>query len=234
VTWYGYAGWSALGVYNTASGSGIAGAGAGFWTRAVVRVDSQASTASRIITGRFSGAPGGWQLRCDGFCDSLYFRAVNGAATFIASPTFTVTAAMVGKLIDLWGVHDGSVLRTYVNGVETGSGTAITGYTAGAAAHSIGARDNQTLQATNMTIFGVAGGVGVPSLAEIQAAYAAAKLAGDVTQVSGKTDHLWSVSQQSKTAVQNSLSDRVGADTATIFGATTGLTLQSTTNPAWA
>jgi hypothetical protein len=211
---YGISGWTAANYYETASPGGIAGVDTGFGVWGLIRVDSQAvASATRRIFNRSSSSATGWFVRTGTTNATLVFGAASGAGVGTTAPAYTITAGDVGKVIGFVGVHDGSNLRLYVNRVEVGSGTAITGYTPQSTATRIGARNTGLEPADNITILGCAGGHGVPSLAEVQALFDLMKSSCDVRSISGKTSSLWSAKRDfAGTTAPATLDDKSGSE----------------------
>jgi hypothetical protein len=107
-----------------------------------------------------------------------------------------------------------------VNRVELGSGTAITGYTASAAAHGIGSR-GATFPATGVTIYGVAAGRGAKTLAQVQSMFDDVKLAYDVLGSGLSPTNAWSFKRAGGSTPPASVANLAGADAQTRTGAPT-------------
>jgi hypothetical protein len=206
--------------------TGIAGDAAGFWKAVLFSPDSQAvASASRTLDSKIAGTPNGYEFRTTGTHSALVFSATSGAGGFISAPSFTLTAGHMGKDVLAVGVHTGSVLRLYVDAVESGSGTAITGYTASANAQRMGGRAINTQPASDTVIYGCAGGHGVPSLAQVQQYFADVKAARALVAMAGvTTGGAWNV------VSATSVVDSVAADNMTVTGT---LTLVTRTTKAW-
>jgi hypothetical protein len=217
--------------YTTASPGGVAGDAAGFWVQVLFTVDSQAvASASRMLTARFS--TNGYQLFTTTTNAGLLFQVADGGSVTRSSPSYTIQASDVGKVLHAVGVFDNTnnKVRLYVNRAEVSAGNACTGYTAFSGAQFIGKRSAGT-PADNCTIFGAGGGAGIPSLAEIQALADAIKAGRDIQAITGKTDHLWSVTRDvAAGAVPTTITDRSGSDTQTKNGSPTLVTVA---NPTW-
>lgn len=154
----------------TANPGGIPGDDAGFWVALMFRVGTQAvASATRQLARRGGGGTGGWMFYTTGTLGTLYFTA-NTAASQVLSPPYTIAAGDVGKIHIAVGVMDGSAVRLYTKRLEVGSGTAFPGtYAALADATSLGRTTAASL--TDVTMFGLSGGHGVPALADIQSFY---------------------------------------------------------------
>lgn len=86
---------------------------------------SSTSSTYRCIAGRYTGttATSVWRLELDNPNTKMLFSVIIGDSA--------KTADVVGIATDTWfhfcGVHDGSVVTTYVNGIEQGSANAASG-----------------------------------------------------------------------------------------------------------
>jgi hypothetical protein len=158
------------------------------------------------------------------FSANLGFQFANGAGSPVGSNLKTITASELGVDIVVHGVHDGTFLRFYFNGVEIGSPVSITGYTAFASDMRVGRYpdDASPLPSTNFISFGVAGGHYVPSAAEVAANAQAILATGRMQAIPGKTDHLYDctadVLASGQEAVPATVLDRVGTDHLTRIG----------------
>jgi hypothetical protein len=130
-----------------------------------------------------------------------------------------------------WYVHSfactygSDVWRMYLDGVEQGSGTAATGFTATANTRtSLGAHHTGLGPYEDGPIFGAMGVDGTEwSAAEILTMHKACMAAGDIVAVPAKTDHLWSVRQSRGSVASGStiatLTDEIGSDNLDLTGA---------------
>lgn len=206
--------------YLTTTG-GTAGTAAGFWYAAWCKVNSQTvGSATRYLVRPVSATSGGY-IRCGGTNTNFSFLVYDNALSAIISPVYTMTSADVGRHTLVVAVHDGSFLRLYVNGVEIGAGTAITGYSVPTATQRFG--DGLD----GATIFGVAEGLGVPSLGEIQTLGSSIRASARMQGIPGKTAHLWNME------APGTIADEQGSSNVTVVGS--GLTsLRHTAAWGWA
>lgn len=85
----------------------------------------------------YNAAYGGWCLFKNGV--NIYLWTVDGSGTQKVSPYYNCTSlAGDGLFHTVYVCHDGSHLRVYIDGVEQGTATAITGHTAGTQNFGIG------------------------------------------------------------------------------------------------
>lgn len=232
----GLSGYTAGLTLATGNNQGIQGALAGFWAAMIVRVDSQATSATRIIFNSFQGgASKGWDLRSGGFNASFAFNAYF-AGVAKQSPVYTWAAGNVGKLALIHALYDGALLRLFVQGVEVGVGTAAGGAfslpTLNPCACGIRA-DGGGLAATDLTVFGCAGGDGfVPTPAEIATHYAAVVTASAMVSIPAKTTRLYRFPSAWNPPV--TVTESIGGQN---FNVTTGLasqfTLRRVFQPVW-
>jgi hypothetical protein len=207
------------------STDGVAGHAAGWWYAVPFVLESQAvASQTRVLAAKVSAAAG-WELRTGGTNSTCSCVMANGVGTFIAGPTMALSASDVGKLLVAFIVWDGTKIRSYLKRLESGTGNAMTGYTPAAAGdgfrmgrHPITA----ALPASGVRLLGGMGGLGVLSLAEVQAAHDAVLAADDLVEVPGKTDFLVSVKLDTIAAggaVPTTLTNRKGAGSVTKIGA---------------
>lgn len=215
---------SAANFAQTANPGGIAGSAAGFWIAVAWSTLAQAGSATRTLVGTLNTGVG-WEFRTNGSNGTLGFYVTNGAGVAIASPLFTIPAGHVGKDSYAVGVLTATHVRLYVDDAEVGAGTAITGMTPNTNRMRVGARLTGTASATDLTFYGVAGGAGIPALADIQASSAALKAnkrLGAMPNVT--TQGIWNVSDVV------SVLDTVGVDHMPVTGTPT---LVSKPTPTW-
>lgn len=213
---------------------GITGSASGFWFRMLHVIDSQAvvSTTRRLVWNSTGGA--GYTFYTTGTNGTLDGLIIVTGVVSVNIPLLTITAGMVGKLIDTTIVWDSAAgrLRHYYQGVQIGAGTAsASAYLLPTGRRmSVGHRDNGTAWADANTICGIEGGDGfIPSDAEILAAHNATKanvaanlppLAG----IAGKTT--WRHNQGATWNPPVIWEDEVGAeDLSMVVGSAAGLTL---------
>jgi len=144
----------------------------------------------------------------------------------ITGPVFTIPAGHVGKETMVIFAHTGTHLKTYVDAVEVGTAAPITGYKPQTTAMRVGVRAPGNLPAANITIYGAAGGNGVPALADVVAYFAAVKAARKMAVMPGAalTQGLWNVTDTV------SILDSIGTDHLPVVGTPT---LVIKPNPVW-
>jgi hypothetical protein len=199
--------------YDTAS-AGIAGAASGFWVALLYCVLSQSvASRSRIpVAHEGNGGVGGWRFQTNGTNSSLFFNCVAADGTGKLSPASVINASDVGKLQIAVGVYDApaGLVRLYNKRALVSTGTAITGYLPTATGMRVGGSSGlTTLIPDGIATYGVAGGAGIPSLAEVLALTDAVMAGERVKAIAGKTDGLWDFFGE--TALPAQMTDRIGA-----------------------
>lgn len=118
----------------------------------------------------------------------------------VASPSATFAAADVGKVFLIVGWHDGTKVRIAKQGVEVGTGTAITGYTAGGTVVDTYAAANAYAVEFGGRCGGAAsGGLSSTNLSDH---YAACVANGRIVAVPGlTTDKVWPIVESSPTLI---------------------------------
>lgn len=242
VTMVGGQGWDNANTLATAAGNGLRGTAAdGVWIAVLLRVDA-VPTANENPASCLDGSGKGWDLN-NAAANGVYgFRVGNGAGNaFVTSPTYTFTAADVGKIHLMYGANDvaNSLARLYVARAQVGAGSAVVGYTPAQATirTALGSRANFALNsAGSFTLFGLVGGAVQPTQAEIEGLYDAVKLAGDVVAIAGKTTTLYSVKQDAAGSFPATLADKAGTSGSMTFtvGAASGVDLVTVSNPTFA
>lgn len=182
----GMADWSVSSNYQTRPGLGLCGHAAGFWVSIVFRVPGP-SSAMRMLVETFNGV-NGYFLRLDGS---------NNIAASITLGTQSMTG-LYGTIVVATLVYTGTVGRLYVNGIKKGSdytytypvatGQMVLGYDYPSASQVAG----------DIEIFGVVGGNGastVPTDAEMWSHYLGCTFARAPIAISGKTTHLYDITQ---------------------------------------
>lgn len=240
---FGLAGWDASNLLATAAGQGLQGSVSGHWVRMLHWAVNQSSSATRFLMSCFNAGGTGHRVVTLALNATLeYIMNVSGGGA-VTSPTVTITAGMVGKLIDTVAVWDqpAGKVRLYHQGVEVGSGTAnALAYAPNASERfAEGARVGITNPADANAIAAIEGGDGfVPSSAEILAAHTAtvsrvqhglAPFAG----IAGKTT--WRCQAGSAWNPPVVLTDAIGGQNLTMaVGAASGIDLVQLVKPAWA
>ncbi len=248
---YGVNGFLSTAAYGTVAGSGENGnASVGFTVNALISVDSQAVASSdRWITGvsDSTGTSYDWQLRSTGTNAGLSFVVrVSGSGAQVASSSFTVTGAMLGRILHITGVVNlaASRMRFYVDGglVGTESTVATYGVPDTASPDTMGRLvigGSGFVPATGITLYGRATGHGPMTQAEVAAHRALCLAAGDIVPLSGaaltpRTTHSVKaavLAAGSTASAPTTIADSTGTATMTKVGSPT-LTVR--TNPPWA
>jgi hypothetical protein len=242
---YGLTGFDVSNILQTAAAGGLTCPDAGYWMRVLHRVTSQAVSAQRrILNATASADNAGCLIRINGFNASLEATGRFTGPVPVTTPTFTITAAMVGKLLDTVAVWDkaAGLLRLYVNGVEVGSGTSSLGLAAlpnATVGTAWGVRPaTAAVPADANDIFASEGGDGfTPSAAEIYAAHWATRQRVRSAQVpfagiAGKTT--WRAQIGAAWDPPTSITAEVGGNMTMTAGAASGLALATLTAPQWA
>lgn len=209
---------------------GIEGNATGFWVAALFRIDTQAvASATRALFARYSSAPlAGWGFLTTGTNAVFSFYNIDGVVS--ARPVnYGIAASNVGKIMLGVGVREPGQIRLYVNKVQSGAPFALTGFTPAVDRTYVGRRTSGN-PASSATFFGGCGGIGIPTLAEIEAQADAVKVAGDIVEIPGKTDSLWSPKQDQAGSAPALLEDKIGAEDMQRVGAPV---LVQVTNPVF-
>lgn len=224
----GLTGFTASNYAETANPGGIAGDAGGFWGAALFSVLAQVTNVQRAIVSRLNnGGAQGWEIRTMNSNTTMNILAYSGSSSAIASPAFTIPAAYVGKEMLALGVHTGTHLRLYVDALEVGAGTPIVGFRAATTNMRMGGRSITGIPATDVTIYGEAGGIGAPTLAQIQQYFADVKAARAMVPMTGvSTQGIWNVTDTV------TVRDSVGTDHMAVVGTPT-LTTKQTPDWSW-
>lgn len=212
---YGARGFSTANYLATANLGGIAGIVAGFhvvWYGIVY-----ATTTGALFCRGYFGA--GWQILSVG--GVVLFSAVDGASVGTNAPARTWSSGDFGIPCVIHGVHDGSKVRLYFNGVEVGTGTNITGFTPMATSTFIGVRSQLDNPASAASAFGAAGGHFVPTAVEIADNALAILASGRIQPIPNKTQHIYDLSadiESNGLAMPSTVLDRIGTDHLTRTG----------------
>ena len=181
----GIEGWvSATNHYRTGASNPVLGDISGFWVSMLVHVLATPAAGILWLAQSSTGGANGWSLITSS--GALGFGAANGAGAGVFSPTAGaaatvagIVAADVGKTLHLVGVFDGAgpTLRMYRSASEISTGSAIVGYTNPTAAGltAVGSTASGTGSSPWARIVGMASRLGIPTLADIAAHYAACK-----------------------------------------------------------
>jgi hypothetical protein len=157
------------------SAAGFAGDNAGFWVCAFISIRRPVASGLRTLFAcRGTGNPG-WMLFSNGPNSSMQFQLGGiGGAGYISSPALVLSDADAGRLLLVHGVWDGPALtaRLYHKRLQVAAGAVFTGgtFVPDPGVTMIGrSRQAAPSPADGLTVWGVAAGLGVPTLAEIQA-----------------------------------------------------------------
>jgi hypothetical protein len=147
-----------------------------FWAAVFFLVFSQSVTSKpRDLFGSInSTSTQGFAIRSNTSNNSINFLAMDNTAAARTPTTAGISATDVGKLQVYLGVWDqpATKVRGYFKRVESGTGTTVTGYGPSAGGMRIGRNFQATDRAADgLVVYGVAAGLGVPTLAQIQAFY---------------------------------------------------------------
>lgn len=233
---YGLDTYSTLVAIGIAAPAGVRGSAAGFWIRLLWWITSvTGASATRVQISAFAGAGTGFRVFSTGTNASFVPSGFFTGAVSVGPPTFSLTPARIGLLMDHWMVWDQPAgrMRGYFQGAEYGNTpTGLAFLPNMTQAFTQGCRDNITTPATDCAIVGIAGGDGfVPSPAEVAAAYAAsvANAAAGLpllSAVPGKTTWMGQVGSTWNPPV--TITDTIGGQNLAItFGSAASLTLLS-------
>lgn len=193
---FGASGFTGSSYYESNDANGVMpGVSTGFFSYVLARLDSQAvASATRYLLGQDVGMPG-HSITTTGTNSMVSFKAGNAGAQAV-SPSATLAAVDVGKMHLFVGVFDAAgKSRLYLRRAEQGSGSAaLSGaYTSYTGRTWIGARSGG-VPADGWTIMGAGYGVGVPTLAQIQALHDACVSGEAIQAISGMTTVMWDLS----------------------------------------
>lgn len=204
--------------WETSTQLGETGASS-WWAAVFFMVLSQSVTSTpREMLGSVASTPSrGFTIRTNLANSTVNLLAIDNAATGRAAPAGAIAAADVGKLQLYVGAYDqpALTLRSYFKRAQVSAGTAVTGYTPSTTnGFRIGQAFLSTLSANadGIAIYGVAAGLGLPSLAEIQAQYDATMASERIAGIAGKTSfRIDLTADASGGALPSTLSNRDGA-----------------------
>lgn len=193
---YGLSNFAVGALYATAVDGGESGASTGFVVVGLVHLKSALTTGS-VFFDRLATSPSnmGWGLNHDN--QSLYFYAANSTPALVQSAKHYVTASDLGRVFCVAGVHTGAgnTLQLWAGRQLVGT-VAITGYTPGSGIPTtIGARGAAgSFPTTSLSVLAATAARGVPSAAQLQAYFDAARALGDLpaTMQGATVTHRWS------------------------------------------
>lgn len=203
--------------YDVSGDTAIKGDPSGFYVAALFAFFT--GDSSSYIAHNRAGSTDGWRLWLSA-ASTLSFSQTDGGGVLRNSPTYTITP-IIGKVISAVGVYDSAKARLYVNGMQLGDGTSLTGYTeptdTTCAFHiGLGAAGQ------NSVFFGCLGGAGIPSAANIAAWSEGCKAARTLVTMPGVApEHLWKPLDPPA-----NIADGVGSTTLTKIGTPVAVTLR--------
>jgi len=194
--------------------AGMVGAATGFAVAIEGRFDSIPSGANARMFGKSNSFSAGWRLCCINAAWQLNAFGNAGSADEKNSPAYTVTAADLGRKRRALFVHDGTKLRTYVEGYgQIGDGTAITGFTPSPGSPQYFGRDFGGAEASAMSLFAACTGQVVLSPAQALAYLAQCEAADALVPFAG-AEHFYDLTLDTGngTTVSATMTDRIGTD----------------------
>lgn len=203
---------------GTAMPGGISGAASGFhvcWYGIM-----WAAPGVTMLVGREPNtSTSGWRLVTLG---NLTFSAVNGSGSVVNSAQRAWVTADIGIPIVIHGVHTGTAVQLYFNGVQVGADVAITGFTAYSHGTFVGIRPATAttfdIPSSLSECFGVEGGNYPLTAAEVAIHAAKVLASGRIQSISGKSEHLWDFTQDIAPTelLPSTIQDRIGTDHMTV------------------
>ncbi len=198
------------------------GEGSGpFWAAMFFTVTSQAvASKARVPFASSSQSPSnisGFALGTSGTNTFVSMTAYRGDGSGVPSPSATIAATDVGKLHLLVGVLDSAALkvRTYWKRVEQSTGATYTAYTPSSTGMRLGRSFlTNDYSPDGISLWGVAAGIGLPSLAQIQAMFDETQANERIGSIAGMTSmrvDLTSDALGNGNALPATLTDRVGS-----------------------
>jgi hypothetical protein len=166
------------------------------------------TVATPWMAVRGDNASAGWLIATTQSNERLVFRVRDGLGVQEAAPAYDIAPADVGDIMGAVFVHTGTRLRAYVDRVQIGgNGPLIAGYTPYAGPTCIGCLPSTfNVRPYTPQVFGVGGGNGVPTLANIQAWFDACKADIDFADMPGvPMSRRWILS------VQGTINDETGS-----------------------
>ena len=206
------------------------GAAGSFWVSIAFTIDAMSTSATRMLI-----STNAWDLRTLGTNGSMYFAMFDASSTFRASPVITFTTREIGKMIVVTGVYDAvaAKVRLYYRRGEVGTGSTTSGYLGASSGVMLGRWSNNTgLSASDVTVYGVAYGHGLPAASVVTMHHDAALAAdGRLSAIAGMTAHLYDLTQDTSGGVVGAtLTDRIGTSHLTRAGSPTTYARYSRTN----
>ena len=207
---YGARLFSIANYYQSAVGAGIQGSTSGFWAAVALRFDA-ISTTNQFIASCYV-ANNGWYLQ---YTSSASIRFVcQSAGTNTVSTSIGIATADIGQPLVVIVHYTGTAVRLYYKRAQVGADV-VGNFTPSGGTTNLSA-STVTWAFTDGTVFALEGGLGNPTLAEVQGVYDTYGATGVLAPIAGKTDHRWSLEDQS--AIPTTLLDRIGTDNLTNAG----------------
>jgi hypothetical protein len=208
--------------------TGFGGDAGGFFAQAFLQVPTFTVTSRvRSVFGNFNGSSG-FLLYSYGTNNTFQGVFCNGVGTPVAAPSAVLSANDIGKLLTVTLVYDAIAgrVRLYIRRVEQSAGIAIVGFTPRVGGTLCLGEGGYGSVSDGYTLLGFQYGVGVPSLADIQANHDATITAEDIVAFTGTTS-IYSFTQDG--GLPAMLTDRKGSAhfTRVGSGAVTASNIQS-------
>lgn len=185
---YGITGFSATSFFQSSVGGGEPGIASGFGVATLLRL-LRIPTATNAAGGYGTLSSVSWYHPYVAPGGALQSYVTNGAGSLIASRSRQFAASDVGRIFLTLMLHDGALLRHFVDRAELPGAPACTGLAQYAGAfHKIGAVANNAQFGGDLDILSQVAFRGVPSAAQIQDFFDRARSLGDLpTTIQGGT-----------------------------------------------
>lgn len=163
-----------------------------FWAAALFTPYATSVSKNRDLFGSLSLAAltSGFTIRVYGANTSIAFLAADAAGTGRNPTVSTLAATDMGKTCLYLGVYDQTALklRGYTRRLEAGTGFTVSGYTPASSGLRIGRSFVATdTSAPDIAMHGVAAGLGLPTLAQVQAFFDATMANERIASIAGMT-----------------------------------------------
>ncbi len=212
---YGADSLSAANFFESASGLGE-GSAQSFWAAVLYLTLGTSTNKTRALFGS-STTTTGFDIRSISTNVGACFGFYDNTNVLRTAPMATYTGADYAKLMLYVGVYDQPALklRSYWKRAEVGTGTTITGYAPSAGGLRIGRNFNASdNSADGNYVFGVSAGLGLPSLAQVQALFDTVQATERIAGIPGMTNLRVDVAADiaaASGAIPSALADRQGA-----------------------
>lgn len=215
---------------------GEPGAASGFACSVAIIVPTQAVASTfRAIAGRFGVGPNtGYLVASNATISDIRFTVIDGAGSAVTAPMYNIAAGVLGKVLLITGVHTGTGVALYINGVSQGAESPIVGYSVPAVASQIGGRSSDSQAPSGIWISGMATCIGVPSAVDVARHFKKCVSARRVVPLEGavaRATHCWSLLDGAKTAT---LKDSRGNDDMRLVEVGGNTSVKRFLNPRWA